>query len=149
MHSSGGFCAFCFTLFIISPVLGGSPVSSDSQTLVQGSAFSQLAGCAQSCFFTTSSPATACDVLGLEIGCPPQFCSQAQNSCYCQPTRQASATNWLSGCINSYCASNQADINSAVNLYANYCLAHGGTLTLPASISVSTTSSSQGWFSVG
>lgn len=143
MHPSGGFCASCFALFIISLVLGGSPVSGDSQSLVDATAFSQLAGCAQGCFYTRSSPATACDVLGLAIGCPPSFCSHAQNSCYCQPDLQTSATDWLSSCVNSYCVSDQADINSAVSLYANYCLANGGTLTLPASVLASTTSSLQ------
>jgi hypothetical protein len=145
MHSSGGSCALlCLILFIISSVLGSTPLSSDSQSLIDGTAFTQLAGCAQGCFWTFTAPATACDVLGLEIGCPPDYCSQAQNSCYCQPARQASATNWLSGCVNSSCVGDQAVISSAVNIYANYCLAHGGTLTLPASTSASTTSSLQG-----
>ncbi|KAH8683236.1 hypothetical protein BGZ60DRAFT_512251 [Tricladium varicosporioides] len=96
MFSSGGSCALCLIfIFIILPVRG------DVQTIWNGTAFLNLAGCAQGCIFTQSLKAptlTNCDVLGLRMGCPVYYCSDSQNSCYCQPSRQATATNYLSGC---------------------------------------------------
>ncbi|KAF4634404.1 hypothetical protein G7Y89_g3700 [Cudoniella acicularis] len=135
-----GSCALCIILFLTSPALG------DTQSIWNGTAFPNLAGCAQGCIYTQSinTPRVPnCDVLGLKMGCSVAYCSMAQNSCYCQPSRQANATNYISSCVNSACLGDQANIDVAINIYANYCLTHGGTLTAPASIVASTTSSLQ------
>jgi hypothetical protein len=82
-------------------------------------AYSSLRNCAQNCLFggtQNGGPA-----LPYALGCPNL------NGCVCRADLAASASSFITSCVNTWCTGNSADINSAAAVYGQYC--DGATAT--------------------
>ncbi|KAH7321790.1 hypothetical protein BKA65DRAFT_89146 [Rhexocercosporidium sp. MPI-PUGE-AT-0058] len=68
--------------------------------------------------------------LGIELSCG---CSP-QNSCYCDSKAAASASAYISSCVNSGCGAEfPGEVTSAVDLYNGYCATANVAATFPTS----------------
>ncbi|EGD92157.2 hypothetical protein H112_00231 [Trichophyton rubrum D6] len=82
--------------------------------------------CAQNLCFEGSFGSNRIDSV---LGCP----SPPMDDCFCRLDLQASATSFLSSCVNKQCESNTIDLTQAINIYTGYCASAGyksGSATL-------------------
>lgn len=96
--------------------------------------------CAQGCFYGYPLP---CDRVGNAIGCTG--CDASENYCFCRPDLQPSAYFFIQSCVKTACTAGSItlDLQTATNLYSDYCSSVNNPSTAPAltSTNPSTTSS--------
>jgi hypothetical protein len=86
-----------------------------SLTIESVAQYSSLRECAQYCVY--GGPPNGSPGLPVYLGC----WNPALNDCFCRADLSASATNFLSTCVNQWCSGDAADISSAVGVYETYC----------------------------
>lgn len=73
-------------------------------------------------------------------------CAQPySDSCICRTDLAATASSFLSSCVNTYCSSNTVDISNAIGLYNGYC---AGNLAVVTSAGIVTIESSNAYSTV-
>jgi hypothetical protein len=91
-------------------------------SLTDQSDYASQRPCAQDCFYEGFTANGGPDLLAEGIGCEPKLIT---NDCFCRADLQAEADSVIRHCVNSRCASNTLDTNSAVSIYDAYCTSAG------------------------
>jgi hypothetical protein len=80
-------------------------------------AYSSQRVCAQGCMGPCYAFGSVCDNLPGILQCPAPY----YNSCFCRTDLSSSATSWISQCVFSGCNFDNADVQTALELYSSYC----------------------------
>jgi hypothetical protein len=128
-----------FSLLLAQFVIGATPSGPTAVISIRSaSAFATMKPCARKCL--SYEGVYYCGLagysdLGTNLGCG---CSP-QNFCYCDVKAAASASSYISSCVNGGCGTDfPAEVTSAISLYDGYC----ATANVAAQTTVQDTSKS-------
>ncbi|EFE32701.1 uncharacterized protein ARB_00526 [Trichophyton benhamiae CBS 112371] len=123
---------------LASQLFGALVLANGRVSIDQAEEYGSQRECSQNLCFEGSLGSNR---IGSELGCHPPL----MDDCFCRLDLQASATSFLSSCVNKYCESNTIDLTHAINIYTGYCANAGypsGGATPSSSSSRQTTTES-------